>query len=84
MKDLNTVKGIAMPVVIAIVAGLLVLIGVIYYNSQPQGEIMKEMGEDMAEEGEAMIEKGENMKEKGEAMMEEGDKMMDGDEEVIE
>ena len=84
MKERIITKGIAIPVIIALIAGLLVLGGVIYFNSGSQGEIMKEMGEDMAEEGKAMIEKGEDMKKEGEAMMEEGDKMMDGDEEVTE
>ena len=84
MKACITTKGIAMPVVIALVAGLMVLAGVIYYNSGPQGEIMKEMGEDVAEEGKAMIEKGEDMKKEGESMMEEGDKMMDGSDATIE
>ena len=76
MKTHSVTKGIAIPTAIALTFGLLVLIGVIYYNSQPQGEIMKEMGKDMAEEGKVMMEEGEDMMKGGEAMIEEGEKMM--------
>ena len=64
MKDRIVTKGIAMSVAIALIAGLLVLAGVLYYNSGPKGKIMKEIGEDMAEEGKVMMEKGEDMKKK--------------------
>ena len=84
MKVHNIAKGMALSVVIALIAGLLVLIGIIYYNSQPRGEIMKEMGGDMAEEGEAMMEEGKKMIKEGEAMMEEGKKMTDEGEAVME
>ena len=83
MKERIIAKGIAIPVIIALIAGLLVLSGVIYFNSGPQGEIMKEMGEDMAKEGKSMMEEGEDMVKEGEAMMEEGEKMIDGSETVV-
>jgi len=80
----TTTKGIAIPVAIALTFGLIVLIGVIYYNSQPEGEIMKEMGEDMAKEGESRMKEGEDMMKEGEAMMKEGEKMMSGGEAITE
>ncbi|MDX1608244.1 MAG: thioredoxin family protein [Candidatus Spechtbacterales bacterium] len=77
MKNLIKQDGLAMPVIVAIIATALVLGGITYYNLRPEGEKMMEEGEDMMEEGEKMMQEGESMMEEGEDMMEEGEKMME-------
>ncbi|MCH8251490.1 MAG: hypothetical protein IID36_03450 [Planctomycetes bacterium] len=77
VMKMRITRGMSTSVIIAFIAGALVLVSVVYYNLQPKGEIMKEMGEDMAEEGEAMMEKGKDMMEEGEVMIEKGESMME-------
>jgi thiol-disulfide isomerase/thioredoxin len=74
----NFSKGSAMPVIVSVVAILVVLGGVVYYNTRPEGEIMMDKGQIMLEEGGEMVEGGESMIKEGEKMMEDGKAMMDG------
>jgi len=62
----------------ALLALVLVVGGIIYFNSKPEGE-------NMMKDGEAMMEGGDAMEKEGEAMMEEGgDTMMEGGEAMME
>lgn len=71
---MNT-RGIGTPAIVALVAALIVIGGIAYYNMRPEAELMMVKGEDMKKDGEAMMEKGDAMMEKGDAMMEKGVEM---------
>lgn len=67
----NYKKGMTTSTTIAIVAVVLVIGGIAFFNTQPEEEIMMDEGKKMAEEGEKMMDEGEDMMNEGEAMMEE-------------
>lgn len=77
-------RGIGTPSIIALVAIALVIVGTLYYNLRPEGEIMMERGDAMMEEGGKMVEEGEKMMEEGDAMKKEGETMMEKDGEAME
>ena len=83
MKQENRQKGIGVPAVIAILALVAVIGGVVYYNTRPVDEIMSQKAEDMMREGEQMVEKGSDMMSEGEKMMEEVENMRSGSDEEV-
>lgn len=81
---MNTQRGLAMPVLIAIIAVVAALGGTAYYNVMyPKGDMMMEKGEAMVKDGEQMMEKGDAMMKEGEDMMKDG-AMMEKDGTMME
>lgn len=71
-------KGFGTIAVISAVAGLVIIGSLLYFNMQPEGEIMKAKGEQMITEGEGMVKKGEDMKKEGEDMKKKAEDMGQG------
>ena len=59
-------KGMGTSLIIAIIAGVFVIGGVLAFNMQPEEEIMMAEGEEMMKEGEEKMVEGEEMMKEGE------------------
>lgn len=68
-------RGFSTLSIVATIAGIIVLGSVVYFNTQPEEEIMKEEAMEMMKEGEAKMLEGEQMMKEGEEMMEEAEEM---------
>ena len=73
---MNVPKGFGIPAVVAIIAAIIVVGGVLYFNMKPEGEVMMGKGTDMMKDGEKMMDKGSDMMKEGDTMMKDGEKMM--------
>lgn len=69
-------KGFSTPALIAIIAAVIVIGGVVYFNMRPEGEIVMGKGETMVKDGTNMMHKGDTMAKEGSDMMKKGEGMM--------
>ena len=76
---MHTIRGFGIPAIVALIAAVIVVGGVLYFNMKPEAEVMVGKGTDMLEDGEKMMDKGTDMMEKGDTMMKEGEGIMKDD-----